>query len=290
MTTRPDWLDTQAYPFVGHAFETPAGRMHYVDEGEGRPVVFVHGNPTWSFLYRRPILDLRGSHRCVAPDHLGFGLSDKPRDWSYLPEDHARNFASLMDALYLRDVTLVVGDWGGPIGLSWAVDNPDRVSRLAITNTWCWPVHRDLHYVGFSAFMGGPIGRSLVRRRNFFATGVMKKAFGDPARLTPEIHAQYLAPLADPAEREGTWIFPRRIVRSRAWLEGLAEGLPRLADHIEVRLLWGMRDIAFREKELRRWESIFPRATTRRFDDGGHFLPEEYPAEFCEELRGLVGA
>ncbi len=289
MTTRPDWLDTTAYPFAAHTHDLPAGRMHYVDEGEGRPVVFVHGNPAWSFLYRRPIAELRGSHRCIAPDHLGFGLSDKPRDWSYLPEHHAENFARLMDSLDLRDVTLVVGDWGGPIGLSWAIANPERVRSLAITNTWCWPVHRDLHFVGFSGFMGGPIGRALVRRRNFFATSVMKKAFGDATRLTPEIHGQYLAPLAEPREREGTWVFPRQIVRSRPWLAELAAGLPRLAERVDVMLLWGMRDIAFREKELARWEGLFPKSRTLRFPDGGHYLPEEHPEQFCRELKTFLG-
>jgi haloalkane dehalogenase len=100
--------------------------------------VFVYGNPTWSFQFRTPIRELSPTHRCLAPDHLGFGLSDKPTGWSYLPADHAANFARLMERLDLRDVTLVVGDWGGPIGLSWALDHPDRVRHLVVTNTWLW--------------------------------------------------------------------------------------------------------------------------------------------------------
>ncbi len=164
----PSWLDRVDYPFASHAFDVPAGRMHYVDEGAGKPVVFVHGNPSWSWQFRNVINALRGSHRCVAADHLGFGLSDKPASFSYRPEDHAKNLALLLDSLDLKDVTLVVNDWGGPTGLAWALDHPERVSNLLITNTWMWSVRDDWYYQAFSGFMGGAVGRALIRRRNFF--------------------------------------------------------------------------------------------------------------------------
>ncbi|MCX6433513.1 MAG: alpha/beta fold hydrolase, partial [Actinobacteria bacterium] len=169
----PSWLDLDEYPFTPRWFATPAGAMHYIDEGTGTPIVFVHGNPTWSFQFRNVFKELDGSRRCIAADHLGFGLSDKPRDFSYLPIDHARNFACFMESLDLRNVTLVVGDWGGPIGLSWALDNPDRVTSLVITNTWMWSVRSDWYYQAFSGIVGGPIGRQLIRRRNFFASSVV---------------------------------------------------------------------------------------------------------------------
>jgi haloalkane dehalogenase len=112
----PEWLDTAQYPFESKYFRVSAGAMHYVDEGHGDPVVFVHGNPDWSFSYRKQIKALSGSHRCIAVDHIGFGLSDKPEHWSYLPKDHAQNFSEFMESLDLHNVTLVVNDWGGPIG------------------------------------------------------------------------------------------------------------------------------------------------------------------------------
>jgi len=113
-----NWLDRDEYPFAPHYLTTPAGRLHYIDEGSGRPIVFVHGNPVWSFLYRNQIKALTSEHRCIAPDHIGFGLSDKPRDWTYLPAQHAANLEQLLEPMDLHDLTLVIGDWGGPIGIS----------------------------------------------------------------------------------------------------------------------------------------------------------------------------
>lgn len=284
----PDWLDRSAYPFATRYVPLPAGRMHVVDEGEGPPVVMVHGNPAWSFLYRHLVRRLRPTHRCVAMDHLGFGLSDKPRGWSYLPEAHAENLEALIEGLGLRDVTLVVQDWGGPIGLAYAVAHPENVARLVIMNSWAWPVDRDPYYLAFSGFMGGPIGRRLIRRRNFFARAVMRRAYGDPRRLTPEIHAHYLEALPTPDDREGSAVFPRRIVGSTPWLRRMSDGLPALADKPTL-IVWGMRDIAFRAKELRRWQSLFPAARTVALDDVGHYVQEEAPERLADEVAAFLG-
>jgi haloalkane dehalogenase len=284
------WLDRNEYPFQPHFFEAPSGRMHYVDEGAGRPVVFVHGNPTWSFLFRKTISSLAplGSFRCVAPDHLGFGLSEKPLDFNYLPEDHARNFAAFMDSLDLTDATMVVGDWGGPIGLSYAIENSDRISSLVITNTWMWSVRNDWYYQGFSGFMGGPIGRYLIRKKNFFASNVLKSAFGDKSRLTPEIHRHYLMPLAVPEERKGCWVFPGRIIGSSDWLSSLWERREALASK-KILIAWGMKDIAFRKKELQRWKGAFPKARVVEYPECGHYVAEERGEDLASEIAKLDG-
>lgn len=291
----PAWLDRSEYPFTPRSFLLPseaggAGgpRLHYLDEGSGRPVVFVHGNPSWSFQFRGAIKRLLPGRRCVAPDHLGFGLSDKPADFSYLPADHAKNFAALLDHLDLRDITLVVGDWGGPIGLSYALAHPERVAAVVITNTWMWSVRGDWYYQGFSRFMGGALGRYLIRKRNFFAARVMPAAFGDKRRLTPAIHQQYLAPLAVEAERKGCWVFPAQIIGSSEWLESLWERREALAGK-RMLIAWGERDIAFREKELRRWSAAFPQAKVVRYPDCGHYLSEERGAELADEISRLDG-
>jgi haloalkane dehalogenase len=112
----PAWVDRREYPFEPRTLDVDGARMSYLDEGEGAPIVMVHGTPTWSFLYRHLIRELRSRYRCVAPDHLGFGLSDRPRGWSYRPEDQAGNLARLIERLALEDLTLVVHDYGGPIG------------------------------------------------------------------------------------------------------------------------------------------------------------------------------
>jgi haloalkane dehalogenase len=282
-----DWIDRNEYPFEPRAFAAPAGRMHYVDEGSGPPVVMAHGNPTWSFLYRRLIKQLRDSHRCVAMDHLGFGLSDKPANWSYLPEQHAANLAALIDGLGLRDITLVVQDWGGPIGLSYAAERPANVARIVILNTWAWPVNRDPYYIAFSGFVGGPIGRLLIRRRNFFARTIMRMAFGDRRKLTAAAHEHYLRPLAAPEDRTGCLVLPKQIIASSPWLAKLWDGVAALKRQPKL-IVWGMKDIAFREKELKRWEQAFPEARAIRLSGVGHYVQEEAPDELGRAVAAFL--
>ncbi len=285
--TQPPWLDRQAYPFESRFFRTPAGSMHYIDEGSGDPVVFVHGNPVWSFVYRNVITRLLPDFRCIAPDHLGFGLSDKPADWSFLPEGHARNFEQLLESLDLKRITLVVNDWGGPIGLSYALRHPERVENLVISNTWLWPVDSDWYYQAFSGFMGGPIGQMLTREFNFFVRSFMFVVFGDKAKLTPEIHEQYIQPFGNRDERKGMWVFPKQIIDSSAWLASLWSNIGLLRNK-NVLLAWGMKDIAFRENELNIWNRAFPGATVVRFADAGHYVAEEKPLELAEAIRRLA--
>jgi len=261
--------------------------MHYVDEGEGDPVIFIHGNPSWSFQFRNVIKGLSGTNRCIAPDHLGFGLSDKPPEWSYLPEDHAKNLEFFLESLDLQNITLVVGDWGGPIGLSYAISHPERVGNLVITNTWLWSVRGDWYFQLFSTFMGGPIGRWLIYRYNFFAATIMRSMFGTKSRLTPEIHQNYLAPLARPEDRKGCWVFPGQIIGSSDWLQELWEKRSVLKD-MHVLIAWGMKDIAFRKDELDTWTKAFPKARVVRYEDSGHFVSEERPADLVDEIRNLL--
>ncbi|NPV56086.1 MAG: alpha/beta fold hydrolase [Anaerolineae bacterium] len=286
----PDWLDRRDYPFESHFYESPAGRMHYLDAGEkGTPIVFVHGNPSWSYEFRHMIRELSSEHRCIAPDHIGFGLSDKPTDWSYLPAEQADNLARLLDALDLEDITLVVSDWGGPLGLSYAIRRPERVKALVISNTWMWSVRDDWYYQAFSGFVGGAVGRWLIRRYHFFANAVVRSVFGDKRKLTPAVHRHYLMPLAVPAERKGNWTFPKEIVGSSEWLGELWQARGALADK-KALIAWGMKDIAFREKELKRWAATFPDAKVIRFEDAGHYLAEEKPEELTVAIRELLGA
>ena len=166
--------------------------MHYLDEASGVPIVFVHGNQSWSIEFRLLLAKLRDRFRCVAPDDLGFGLSARrDRPAAHHPASHAGNCAALMDHLDLRDGTLFLADWGGPIGLDFARRHPDRVSRIVIANTWVWTVNRDCHFISFSFLMGCWVGRVMIERLNVFVNKVMPAAFGDRSLLTPEIMEHY---------------------------------------------------------------------------------------------------
>lgn len=269
----PAWLDRQAYPFTSRWIELPDGRMHYVDEGTGEVLVFVHGNPSWSFEFRRLIASLSASYRCIAPDHLGFGLSDKPPHVSYLPQFHAANLARFIETLGLRQVTLVVHDWGGPIALDWAVAHPTRVHRLVAFNSWFFDVRNHTVLRNFSAIIGSAPGRWLCRWFNFFPRVLLKASFGDPSRLPRSLHAHYLKPFPEPDSRKGTWVFPRAIVGESGWLSRIWARRDAIAQ-IPTLLIWGMKDRAFGPL-LPQWREAFLNHHCITLEDVSHNVAEE---------------
>lgn len=277
------WINRDLYNYNVKTFQVPAGRMTYVDEGQGDPIVMVHGNPTWSFVYRKLINGLSDSYRCIAVDHIGFGQSDKPYDWSYRPQAHAENLARLLDSLDLKNITLVVQDWGGPIGLSYAVEHPERIKSLVILNTFMWSVKGQRYYEGFSGFMGGPVGRFLCRYFNGFVRLVVPRAYGDRSKLTPEIQRHYLDALPTGDSRKGSWVFPREIIGSSDWLATLWDR----RDHITSKptlFAWGMKDIAFRQDILDIWQQTIPHGEVHRFENAGHYVQDEEG----EAIAGLM--
>lgn len=271
MTT---WVDREAYPFASHYLDLPAGRMHYIDEGAGDVILMVHGTPTWSFLYRHLIIGLRDNYRVIAPDHLGFGLSDKPRDYNYHPANQAQNFHAFIDALDLKDITLVVHDFGGPIGLSYAVDQPQNVRRLVLFNTWMWSLndYRDKAILG--RIFSSPLGRWVYKRFGFSVNVILPGAYGNRSRLTPDIHNHYRRPLDDDSARHATWVYARELLASGDWYDSLWAQRAVLANKPAL-LLWGMKDPAFGPKYLERWQMVFSRAQTHTFPETGHFVQEE---------------
>ncbi len=285
------WLNRTEYPFKPYFFRTSAGDMHYVDEGKGEPIVFIHGNPSWSFEFRVLIKELSKTYRCIAPDHIGFGLSDKPgqfsKHFSYLPVEHARNLEAFLESLDLKGITLVFEDWGGPIGLSYALNHPEKTKNIVIINTWMWSVRSDWYYQAFSNFVGGPIGRHLIKKYNFFAKTIVRSVFGDKKKLTPQIHKHYLMPLNDPGERKGSWVFPKEIIGSSDWLQSLWDKRYILNDK-NILIAWGMKDIAFGKKELNRWTGSFSQAKVIRFPGSGHFVAEENPDELIAAIREFI--
>ena len=291
---RPFEVSEELYPFTSRWQEVDGLPVHYIDEGEGPVLLFLHGNPTWSFLYRDIVKQLRGEARCIALDYPGMGMSGKPRhhgrrDYGFTPAEHSRIVEGFVEALDLRDLTLMVQDWGGPIGLGMAERQPDRIARLVIGNTWAWPAdERDMKI--FSTLLGRGPGRFAVMQFNLFVERLLPMGVErSDERLTPEVMAAYRAPFAKRADRKPTVVFPRAIVKSRPYLAEVAQGLDRIADK-PVQIVWGKKDRAFRKRELERWKRIFPDARVKVLDDAGHFIQEDAPEAISEEIRAFLSA
>jgi haloalkane dehalogenase len=278
----PPWVDAREYPFTPRMLAVDAGRMSYLDEGEGPPVVMVHGTPTWSFLYRHLVKALAPRHRCIVPDLPGFGLSDRVSDASYRPEDQARRLTALIETLRLKDFTLVVHDFGGPIGLAHAIERPASVHRLVLFNTWMWSLAGDRSFRLVGGLLGGSLGRLALERLGLSTEVLWRRAIADRARYTRAVHAHYRAPMATRAARRATAVYARELLGSSAWYERLWSRRERIAD-IPALLIWGMKDPAF-GKFLPRWQRVFTHVNVAELRDVGHAPPEERGPE----VSGMV--
>jgi haloalkane dehalogenase len=267
-------------------------RMHYVDEGEGQPLLMVHGNPTWSFMWRRVISTFRDRFRCVAPDHVGCGLSDKPEKYPYTLARRRDDLVQFIEHFDLKEITLLVHDWGGAIGLGAALAAPERFSRLAIFNTGAFPppsIPRSLRICRMPV-----LGEIAVRRFNLFARAALKMATEKPERFTPAVRAGFLAPYNNWANRRGIERFVADIPktpRHPTWrtLEDIEAGLPRLA-HLPTMFIWGMRDWCFQEYCLDRLLKNFPQAETHRLEDSGHYVLEDAHERILPLLEEFIAA
>jgi haloalkane dehalogenase len=279
---RPTWIPERLYPFASRFAEAEGARVHYADEGEGPPLLLLHGNPTWSFLYRDVIRGLSDRFRCIAVDLPGFGLSQAPPGYGFTPAEHARVLERFVTRLDLTGVTMMVQDWGGPIGFSAASRHPDRFERFVIGNTWAWP-KADLGTQAFSRLLGGPIGRRLIVQRNLFVERILPGGVR-LRRLPEEVMAAYRGPFPTPASRWPTAVFPREILGSRPFLAEVERGLGALRDRPAL-LVWPTRDVAFREPERRRWEAIFPDHRTVLLRGAGHYIQEDAPDAIVAAIR-----
>jgi haloalkane dehalogenase len=286
----PTWLDRQAYPFSLRSLTVPQGRLAYVDEGAGEPLLFVHGTPTWSFEYRHLIRALSSAYRCIAVDNLGFGLSDRPLDFGYTPAAHAGVLAAFVDRLGLDRFTLITHDYGVPFALPLALDRPDRLRRLALLNSWMWRLDDDPDLRRGARLAGGSLGRFLYRRLNLPLRGLLPYAYGDRRALTPAIHRQYLAPFPD-ADSRGRVLWPlaHGLIHAGDHFESLWQRRGRLAN-LPALLLWGMKDRALPPRLLTRWRQGLPDADVVELPDAGHWPHEETPAAVLGHLRRFLTA
>jgi haloalkane dehalogenase len=282
LTARPAWVPERLYPFESHYAQIEGAQVHYLDEGSGPPLLLLHGNPTWSFLYREIIKGLRDRFRCVAIDYPGFGLSGAAPGYGFTPAEHANVVEQLLVQLDLWDVTMMVQDWGGPIGFAVATRRPDRFAGFVIGNTWAWP-KADPGTQIFSRLMGGPIGRYLILQRNFFVEKIMPAGVRRK-KLPDEVMDAYRGPFPTPESRRPVHVFPREILASRPFLAEVHRGLPALRERPAL-IVWPTKDVAFREPERRRWEQTFPDHRTVILAGAGHYIQEDAPEEIVAAIR-----
>jgi haloalkane dehalogenase len=281
-------LASGSFPFESRFANVAGARIHYVDEGAGPVLLMLHGNPTWSYVFRHLIISLRDRFRCIAPDLPGFGLSQAPDGYGFTPEEHATIVLAFIDELGLASFSPVVQDWGGPIGLYAASRIPERVERLVIGNTWCWPVNGDFHFEAFSRVMGGPIGRFGIRNFNAFVNTFMPAGI-KLRKIDGELMRAYRRPLPTPERRMPSYVFPRSIIHSKEFLAACDAGLDALREKPAL-IVWGDADIAFRAQERERFEARLPRHRTVVLRGAGHYIWEDAPDEIASALRDWRGA
>jgi haloalkane dehalogenase len=278
--------DPSLYPFGSHWFKTDAGQMHYVDEGTGPPILFCHGNPTWSFLYRKIITRLRGRFRCIAVDYLGFGLSERPDAYGYTTQEHSRCVGELVDHLQLDGFITMGQDWGGPIGLAVATVRAERVRGVILGDTWFWPA--DLRMAAFSRVMSTSLMRRQILERNLFVEWIIP--LGMAHHLTRGEMDHYRAVQPTPDARRGIAEFPRELLAARPLLDRLSTDVRAALGTKPALLVWGRQDIAFRPNRLLpRMQAAFPGNMTVILPHARHYIQEDAPDEIAQAITDRFG-
>jgi len=280
------WLNRTEYPFAPHSFEHDGHNMHYIDEGTGETLLFVHGTPSWSFDFRNVIKALAANYRCIAIDHIGFGLSDKPEHYDYTTINHGRTLERFILHQDLKDITFVVHDFGGPIALSAAMRHPDRVKRLVVLNSWLWSSASDPDFIKMSKVLRSPLLPVLYRWLNFSPLFILPNAFG-AKKLDKKLRGQYTGPFSDRTQRNGALAFAHSLLNDQDWFESLWQA--RHSIHQKPTLfIWGMKDPVVRPHNLEKFKSGFPSAQVCELPNSGHFPQEEEPKAVAESIAHFI--
>jgi len=279
------------YPFDPHYMEHGGHRIHYVDEGDrdAPPMLMLHGNPTWSFYFRHLITAFRGTHRVIAPDYIGCGKSDKPKNYPYRLTNHIDNVERLVEHLDLSDATLVVHDWGGGVGFGLAMRRPQCFRRFVVFNTAAFfgPVPSRIALCRLPIF--GPL---VIRGLNGFAGLAGRMACKNHERMTPAVRAGYLAPYDSYANRIAIMRFVQDVPTRPSHptyelIQRIDASLRQFRDH-PMLICWGMKDFCFNEIFLNGWVRRFPSASVHRFEDAGHYVVEDAHERIVPLMRDFI--
>jgi len=278
--------DRRLFPFESRWFESEVGPVHYVDEGSGPPILFLHGNPTWSFLFRGIIIRLRRKFRCVAPDYPGFGLSTRPERYGYTPAEHADVVSALVRHLGLTNLTVMGQDWGGPIGMRVALDNLERLRALVMGNTFYFPPDT-FAIKAFSYVMSSEPMQRQVLRRNILVEKLIPLAVKHP--LADEVMHHYREALPTPKSRVGVAELPRQLTEASPWLGDLADEVRDRLANVPLLLVWGVRDPAFNRQYMERFREDFRSVRIQRLD-AKHYIQEDAPAEIASAIESFLAS
>ncbi len=283
------------YPFNSNFMNINGHDLHYIDKGEGKPVVMVHGNPTWSFYFRNLIQALSKDFRTIALDHIGCGFSDKPdaKTYNYTLESRVKDLDTLITRLNINErINLVLHDWGGMIGLAWAVDHPDKIDKLIITNTSGFFLPKEKHFplalwlIKYFRLFAIPAVLGL----NVFAKGALY--LGSKTKLSPDVKKGLVEPYNCWKNRIATLKFVQDIPltpndQSYTLVNHVDQNLKRL-NQASLLFLWGAKDFVFDLAFLNEFKSRFPRAVTHIFHDAGHYLFEDKPEETSKLIEAFL--
>jgi len=277
VTVKEPEYRSDEYPFKSNFIDLDGSMMHYLDEGSGSPILMLHGNPTWSFYYRNVVKACSGKYRCIVPDHIGCGLSDKPQDYNYILDTHISNVLRLVDALKIKKLDLVVHDWGGSIGMGIAVRCPDLINRIVILNSAAFT--DPFIPLRIAACRIPVIGEIAVRRFNLFVQAARFMATSKTFGLSGEVLNGFLSPYQSYADRVAIYNFVKDIPMkpdhiSYPVLKDIENNLGLLKDK-KIALIWGCRDFCFTTHFFKRWQEIYPEAQSFLFESAGHYVLED---------------
>lgn len=276
------WLDKIEYPFQSQYFPINNQKLHFIDEGKGETILFVHGTPSWSFDFRNIIKHFKKTYRCVALDHIGFGLSDKPKNYDYSIQNHCKTLTQFIENKKLENIILVVHDFGGPIGLNFTIKNPEKIKGLIVLNSWLWSSENDPDFIKMKKILKSPLLPFLYRYLNFSPRFILPSSFGEK-KLSNTLKRQYTKAFANKNERFGALAFAHSLLNDQNWFEQLWQQKNAISQKPTL-FVWGMKDPVIKPHLLQKFENGFNNSMTIKLENCGHFPQEESPKEMIEAM------